>query len=153
MDIDKTITLLLSCSNKKLDTSVPVRADDLYQGQMFKFGLKYADTFGYRVLILSAKLGWLERGSLIETYDHRFNKPYQGAFPEGEGFYFGGRPYFKNAPARFKPLVVGARGYGDMLGLICAKQREADKVLLDTGIDPDAVRARNRALARGELLP
>jgi hypothetical protein len=120
------ITLLLTCSDKKLATDVPVRADELYLGQMFKFGIRYAETMGYGVLILSAKLGWLERDSMVMPYNQRFTKPYAGPFPEGRGFYFGGKAYFKNCPARFQPLVTGARGYGDMLGLICKLQREAE---------------------------
>ena len=102
--------IILACSAKKLDHAA--RAVDIYQGSIFKFGLQYANTNRYDVVILSALHGFLQPGTVIEPYNVKMKKPYVGPWPVGEGFYVGGQLYFAKAPPRFQPLVPPAQlGY------------------------------------------
>jgi len=97
------ITLLMACSATKKD--VPCEARQIYQGTMFKRGLLIAEKYGFEVIILSAKHGFIADTEIIEPYNQKLAKPYDGDWPEGSGFYLGGSLYFKNAPERFQPLV------------------------------------------------
>lgn len=103
---DKPI-LILACSGSKLD--VPAMAIDIYQGTLFKRGRAYAEKHGLPVLILSAKLGFIQPTLWVEPYNQRFTDTYRGAWPDGSGYYLGGQDYFGAAPDRFKPLVPSDR--------------------------------------------
>lgn len=89
------------------------RACDIYAGQVFKLGLKFAEKFGLKVLILSGKYGLIEPETVIENYDQVLTT-YTGEWPTQKGYWLGGKRYFKNAPDNLQPLIVGHRGYGDM---------------------------------------
>jgi hypothetical protein len=97
--------ILLACCKSKLTYPAPAR--ELYAGQLFRAGLRYAVHVGAPVLILSAKYGWITLDTVIEPYNETipYHKPYQGYFPAGNGFYVGGQQYFANAPSRYQPLV------------------------------------------------
>lgn len=85
----------------------------MYVGALFHLGLTWARQHDHRVLILSAKYGWVRPEQIIERYDERLRTPYRGHWPEGQGVYVGGYAYFGHAPARFAPLVPAARSQGD----------------------------------------
>lgn len=60
-------TVLVACVGKKLDR--PAQARDLYQSAWFKKARLYAERFGNRWYILSAKYGLLSPVRVIEPYD------------------------------------------------------------------------------------
>lgn len=106
-------TLILACSARKLDT--PARAVDIYQGALFRMGKEYAEQRGMKIVILSALYGLLEADQVIEPYNLKMQKTYEGEWPQGFGYYLGGSLYFANAPSRFVRLVPFGR-IGKMLG-------------------------------------
>ncbi len=111
--------LIIQCSMTKSKLAEgPAR--DIYIGQVFKLGLKFAQKFGLRVLILSGKYGIIEPDTIIQNYDQVLTT-YNGEWPTQQGYWLGGKRYFKNAPPNLEPLIVGHRGYGDMKNWLGAK--------------------------------
>ena len=80
--------LLLSCSARKAVVK-KAPAGEMYTGALFIAGMKWAKENRFRVLILSAKYGWLTPETVIETYNTKRTTPYEGTWPAGEGFYLG----------------------------------------------------------------
>lgn len=76
-------------------------------------GLQFADKFDLEPFILSGKYGIITPNTIVDNYDH-FCPRYNGHWPEYDGWWLGGKNYFKNAPVRFQPLIPNNRGYGDM---------------------------------------
>jgi hypothetical protein len=64
---DMTRLALIGCSATKLAT--PARADELYQGNLFKKALVYAKRNADEVRILSAKHGVVKLDTVLEPYD------------------------------------------------------------------------------------
>ena len=63
--------VLISCSkNKKLGHH---KARDLYSSTLFKFNLKYAQSIGDKVFILSAKYGLLDLDKEVDYYNETLN--------------------------------------------------------------------------------
>lgn len=106
-------TLILACSARK--RADMAKAIDMYDGALFKMGREYGEARGMRIFILSALYGIIPAERVIATYDKKFTKTYDGAWPEGYGYYLGGSLYFANAPTRFVRLVPFGR-IGKMLG-------------------------------------
>lgn len=63
--------VLLACCKDKLDHAAPAR--ELYQGQLFKKSLAFAQTFADKIIILSAKHGPTELDQVIEPYNVTLN--------------------------------------------------------------------------------
>ncbi|HIH25724.1 hypothetical protein J4476_03395 [Candidatus Woesearchaeota archaeon] len=64
--------VLISCVSKKL--SCKSKAKDLYISSLFKFNLKYADSFfPDNIFILSAKYGLVSLDDIIDPYDMTLN--------------------------------------------------------------------------------
>lgn len=111
--------LIIQCSMTKSNLERgPAR--DIYIGQVFKLGLKFAEKFGLRVLILSGKYGIIEPDTIIWNYDLKLDT-YTGEWPTSPGYWLGGKRYFKHAPPHLQPLITGHRGYGDMKNWLGAK--------------------------------
>ena len=104
--------LLIQCSmiKSKLDSG-PAR--DIYRGQVFLLGIRFAEKWNLEPYILSGKYGIIKPDDIIENYDLK-SPHYNGPWPTENGYWLGGKSYFKNAPSNLKPLIVGHRGYGDM---------------------------------------
>lgn len=105
-EIDPHMCLILACSKLKVpDATSP--ALDMYRGSIFKKGRAIGEVAGLPMFILSAKYGFLKPDTVIDNYDQKFKKPYNGVMPDRpwHGFYLGGQLYFKNMPKAFKPLV------------------------------------------------
>ncbi len=113
--------LLLSCSAKKSVARKPIPARLRYKGTLFRLGIRFAERYGFTVLILSAKYGFIRPDQLISHYDQKLTGPYYGPWPGGRGYYLGSQLYFGNAPDRFKPLLPP---------LSMGRQRQAMKQLL-----------------------
>lgn len=62
---------LISCVNKK--RPYKAKAKELYVSSLFKFNLKYAESFADRIYILSAKHGLLGLNEEVEPYDLTLN--------------------------------------------------------------------------------
>lgn len=131
--------LLLACSALKSRNLVTGPASSIYIGTMVVGGLRWAKENGYEVLILSAKYGWITPDTIIETYNLKLKKKFQGPWPDGEGHYLGGQLYFGNAPSRFTPLVTGSCGIvrGKLNALVgggatIKAEGTVTKVILDT---------------------
>lgn len=108
--------LLISCSKSKRRFFRPMPAKFVYDGTLFRLLLRYAAQERLKPLILSAKYGFISPDTLIEYYDQRLRRPYEGPWPEGTGFYGGGRFYFRNATKNgFESLVLWARSLSDWL--------------------------------------
>lgn len=62
---------LIPCSHKKTKTSELIKAEDLYQGTIFKKAYAYAKDNANKedIFILSAKYGLVTIGQKIENYD------------------------------------------------------------------------------------
>lgn len=116
--------LLLSCSKEKAAASCA--AVDMYRGPLFSSGRSYAESRGLEIKILSAKYGFLDPQTIIDPYDEKMQETYAGPWPAGDGFYFGGSLYFRNAPPCFQPLVpFGTQGkMVSMLGCLDTISRE-----------------------------
>lgn len=97
---------ILACSGKKA-AGERMPACDLYKGEIFLKGKFIAERFDIPYWILSAKYGIITSNDVIDNYDHKLAKPYNGPFPPNPycGFYVGGQSYFKNFPDTFLPLV------------------------------------------------
>lgn len=71
--------LLLACSQRKLDTKVPLPALHLYDGVNYrvlrKVLLERGWPAGLQIKILSARYGLIDATKRIEPYDKRMNKP------------------------------------------------------------------------------
>lgn len=67
---DKPI-VLVACSGQKLDHAAP--AQDLYTSDLFKKARAWAEKFGGRWYILSAKHGVVPPGQIIKPYDETLN--------------------------------------------------------------------------------
>lgn len=70
--------LLLSCSNKKIPSSTPIKAIDLYNGVFFsvyKKALRNNPSLDshIKLLIISAKYGLIEDADYISFYDQKMN--------------------------------------------------------------------------------
>jgi hypothetical protein len=65
---------LISCVKTKLNTKIPVRADELYQSALFKKSYEYCKNRYDKVYILSAKYGLLEINDMILPYEKTLNK-------------------------------------------------------------------------------
>ncbi len=78
--------------------------------------LTVAELYTLEPLILSAQYGWIGPNFLTAYYDQKFDRVYQGTFPEGEGYYLGGPRsiYFRKVPRSYTPLTPGVRGAGDI---------------------------------------
>lgn len=104
--------LIIQCSMTK--SKLPRgKASDIYTGQVFKLGLKFAETYNMRVLILSGKYGLIEPDTIIDNYDLKMPN-YTGKWPAESARWLGGKKYFKNSPPHITPLIPNNRGYGDM---------------------------------------
>lgn len=108
--------LYIACSFSKKPV-LQAKALDLYAGALFNAGKDVADLFGWQIVILSAKYGFIDPDKVIETYDLRMKKPYEGEWPMEPGWYLGGPNYFRNAPTHIKPLVPAAR-IGEMVNYV-----------------------------------
>lgn len=65
-----TLTLaLIACSAEKLTQLGPVPARELYQGDLFKKSVAWAELQGYTWAVLSAKHGLVEPDTELEPYD------------------------------------------------------------------------------------
>lgn len=96
-------TLYLACSKSKL--SVPqAKAVELYNGTLFKLGVRLAHKYHMPIVILSAKYGFIQEFEVIKNYDEKM-KNYTGPYPDKKGFYIGGKDYFGNAPSHIQRLV------------------------------------------------
>ena len=62
---------LIGCSAHKLPHAANAR--DLYQGQLFKASIRYADAHDHAWAILSAKHGLVEPDRFLEPYDLRLS--------------------------------------------------------------------------------
>lgn len=121
-------TLLLSCTKTKAPGEHPVPAGERYaKSRMFRAAIELAQYRGWEVLVLSARFGWVTLGQKITPYDQYMGKVYNGLFPLGSGYYFGGQRYFKNAPTVYKPLVPLGRSCGDQYSALLTLLKEEQK--------------------------
>ena len=97
--------LLLACSALKSRDSGSCPAREMYTGALIRKGMQWADKTGTPFLILSARYGLIKPDQVIEAYNQKLKRPYQGPWPDEGGFYLGGQLYFSRAPERFHPLV------------------------------------------------
>lgn len=112
--------LILACSKKKLATTKPIPAKDLYQGAVFNYGQQYAAKKGWDVYILSAKYGLIQQETLIEPYNDKLKTTYDGPWSlcDGDGYYLGGSLYFGKAPQRIQPLLPVGMSHGQMVSAL-----------------------------------
>lgn len=97
--------IICACSKKKTTVKRGL-AMSIYDGELIKKTHRYAKEKGLDFYILSAKYGVIHETTVIDNYDQKLKKPYTGEWPEGNGYYVGGRSlYFKNVPERIKPLL------------------------------------------------
>lgn len=108
--------LLVSCSARKIRGRT--RAANLYRGVLFRLALKYAKRNGLSVMILSAKYGFVHPDQILDYYNQKLEGPYEGPFPDGQGFYVGSALYFGNVPDRFRPLLPPGLSIGRMVGAL-----------------------------------
>jgi len=69
MAIGSKNLVILACSQKKADSTQ--KAQDLYQGSLFKLGRKYAEVNHFDFVVLSAKYGLISPDREIEPYNQR----------------------------------------------------------------------------------
>jgi hypothetical protein len=67
------IAIITSCSKRKLETIIPTKAIDLYQGQFFLGVKSLASVLKADLFIISAKYGWVPSDRLILPYNQRIN--------------------------------------------------------------------------------
>lgn len=103
--------------------------------------MQYAFENDLDVHILSAKYGFITPETVIERYDERRTTPYDGAWPEGRGYYLGGQVYFGKAPERFKTLIPGCTSQGALVAKLSS---------LVTAKPPKRLRP---TMARGKNIP
>lgn len=116
--------LLVSCSSRKRRIRWPIPARNLYTGTLLQLALQFAETHGFRPLILSAKYGVISPEEEIPYYDQKLSKPYSGPWPDGEGYYIGSQLYFGLAPSRFQRLIPGGLPIGKQLAYLKRLIRE-----------------------------
>jgi len=63
------LPVVIACSHKKIKTNIPVRAVDLYKGELFSKCLHAATYVSDKIYILSAGYGLLELGDLVLPYN------------------------------------------------------------------------------------
>lgn len=128
MNAPANMVVILACSKKKVPFDY-ARAGELYTGSIFTKGKNIAEQAGLPIWILSAKYGMLAAGTVVDNYDQKFKKPYDGAWPPApwHGFYLGGQLYFKNAPASFTPLVPSMQ-MGYMLRALKELENDPDEM-------------------------
>ncbi len=63
--------VILACSQKKAESTQ--KAQDLYQGSLFKLGRRYAEINHFDFVILSAKYGLIHPDDKIAPYNQRLN--------------------------------------------------------------------------------
>jgi len=110
--------LLVACSARKRAVRGPVPARDLYLGTVFRLAVRFADRHGMRLVILSAKYGFIDGLRRIAPYDQTLRGPYDGPYPDGEGFYVGSDRYFGNAPPRFRRLIPRGLRIGEQAAFL-----------------------------------
>lgn len=75
-DIMKTL-IIVPCGKSKVWDKNPelefVKASEAYTSTFFRLNREYAETFGDRWIILSAKYGFINPETMIENYDVSFN--------------------------------------------------------------------------------
>ena len=64
--------VLIACSGRKLDRPAPAR--ELYQGQLFKSSVAYAERAELPWRVLSAKLGLVHPDDVVEPYEQRLSR-------------------------------------------------------------------------------
>lgn len=128
MTVPANMILILACSKKKVDLP-QCRAGDLYLGSIYTKGKAIAEQAGLQTWILSAKYGFLHPDTIVDNYDQKFTKPYNGIMPPApyHGFYLGGQLYFKNMPRSFQPLVPSMQ-MGYMLQALTKLQHDPSEV-------------------------
>lgn len=140
MSVPPNMILVLACSKEKLD--IPrAAAGELYRGTIYRKGKDIAEKVGLPFWILSAKYGFIRPDQIVDNYDQKFKKPYDGPFPPApwHGFYLGGQLYFKHMPQSFQPLVTPAQ-IGYMLQELTILQRSPhlvqDMIAKHPGVAP-----------------
>ncbi|MGT2457807.1 DUF6884 domain-containing protein [Cupriavidus basilensis] len=63
--------ILIACSGRKLDHPAPAR--ELYQGELFKSSVAYAERAGLPWAVLSAKLGLVRPDDTVLPYEQRLS--------------------------------------------------------------------------------
>ena len=108
--------LILGCS--VLKTSEPGPARIVYAGRIVRLGVDYAKLMGYECLILSGKYGLITPDTIIEPYDMRLTKPYDGPWPQAEGAWIGSKDYFSKAPEHIRRYFPKSWSYGQQKGYL-----------------------------------
>lgn len=116
--------LLVACSAKKVSARYPLPARRRYAGGLLKLALKLGRSYGLKVLILSAKFGFVSPETPLPDYDQKRTEPYAGPWPKGRGYYVGSDVYFGKAPRRFRRLLPRGLGIGRQLA--CLKRLIAE---------------------------
>lgn len=107
--------LLMNCSLTKSGVSRgPAR--DVYTGDIVRLGLEYAARQGWTPMFLSGKYGIITPDTVIDDYDYKMKKPFDGPWPTEEGFWLGSAVYFANAPPHIKRLLPKEWSYGQQKG-------------------------------------
>jgi len=68
---DKDVLVITSCSAKKKETSIKIKAKDLYQGDFFKKVKKFALNNNFTLKIISAKYGLLSEDDKVLPYNKK----------------------------------------------------------------------------------
>ena len=76
---DKKRILIQACSQRKINATAPVAAEELYDGTAFRVVRKYLREKelrepDFKWLILSAEYGLIEAGKLIAPYDRKMDQ-------------------------------------------------------------------------------
>lgn len=116
---------LLGCSARKLGHPAPVRA--LYQGDLFRKGLAWAEATCDRVMVLSALHGLVALDQVVAPYDLTLNDLSAAErrawaerirLPDGDPVYLCGRNYWQHLRPGATPLA--GLGIGQQLGWLKA---------------------------------
>jgi len=80
MGVSVSSLVVVPCGKSKIwdkyPTAGPTKAEDVYIGPPFKVNREYAEKYGDRWVILSAKYGFIDPGFIIsENYNVTFNNP------------------------------------------------------------------------------
>ena len=80
MGVSVSTLVVVPCGKRKIwdkyATADPTKAEDVYIGPPFKVNRAYAEKYGDRWVILSAKYGFIDPGFIIsENYDVTFKDP------------------------------------------------------------------------------
>ena len=112
--------LIVSCSQLKSELTHG-KARDIYTGALFLKCVEYCKQNKMKLFIISSKYGLINWNTVINTYDERLAKPYNGKWPRGKGLFVGSRKKnFTNVPDRIAPLMPEVEtnynfGYGCQL--------------------------------------